>query len=169
MNPVSSNFNPQVKQARNLSQTFYRKSISRNTTHRQSIHLIQSESRCRGCAYKIKTEQDHPVKREKKCHKRTNQFITCNTIAAGVFKLNEGQDFHVSHQSNALRTNLLTNRHKWYQLCYCQGEKITFISLFTEAMGFQHMLCFVLLRWNLGPTTTKNSEQLERQHLKLSE
>jgi len=42
---------------------------------------------------------------------------------------------HVSHQSNALRTNLLTVVHKWYQLCYCQGEKSTFISLFTEAVG----------------------------------
>ena len=30
---------PQLKQARNLSQFFDRKSISRNTTHRQSLHL----------------------------------------------------------------------------------------------------------------------------------
>jgi len=32
----SSNFTPQVKEARNQSQIFNRKSISRNTTHRQS-------------------------------------------------------------------------------------------------------------------------------------
>jgi len=40
----SSNFTPQVKKARNQSQIFNRKSISRNTTHRQSYHLIQIES-----------------------------------------------------------------------------------------------------------------------------
>jgi len=32
------------EQARNQLQIFYRKSISRNTTHRQSFHLIQIES-----------------------------------------------------------------------------------------------------------------------------
>jgi len=36
---VSSNFTPQVKEARNQSQIFNRKSISRSTTHRQSYHL----------------------------------------------------------------------------------------------------------------------------------
>ena len=72
----------------------------------------------------------------------------------------------VYHQSNALKTNLLTDVHKWYQLCYCQGEKITFISLFTEAMGFYHIRVFILLRWNLGPATTKNSEQLKSQQSK---
>jgi len=35
----SSNFTPQGKEARNQSQIFNRKSISRNTTHRQSYHL----------------------------------------------------------------------------------------------------------------------------------
>ena len=35
----SSSFTPQVKQARNQWQNFIRKSISRNTTHRQSYHL----------------------------------------------------------------------------------------------------------------------------------
>jgi len=35
----SSNFAPQVKQARNLSQTFNRKSISHNIAHRQSLQL----------------------------------------------------------------------------------------------------------------------------------
>jgi len=39
--PDLSNFTPQVKQARNQSQIFNRKSISRSTTHRQSLHLIQ--------------------------------------------------------------------------------------------------------------------------------
>jgi len=34
------NFTPQVKEARNQSQIFNRKSTSRNTTHRQSYHLI---------------------------------------------------------------------------------------------------------------------------------
>jgi len=34
-----SNFTPQVKEARNQSQILNRKSISRNTTHRQSYHL----------------------------------------------------------------------------------------------------------------------------------
>jgi len=53
VNPASSNFTPQVEQARNLSQIFNRKSITHNTTHRQSLHLIQSESKCRGCGYKI--------------------------------------------------------------------------------------------------------------------
>jgi len=43
----SSNFTPQVKQARNLSQIFNRKSISHHTTHRQSLHLIQIESAVR--------------------------------------------------------------------------------------------------------------------------
>jgi len=38
---ASSNFTPQVKEAMNQSQIFNRKSISRNTTHRQSYHLIQ--------------------------------------------------------------------------------------------------------------------------------
>jgi len=37
----SSNFTPQVQEARNQSQIFNRKSISRNTAHRQSYHLIQ--------------------------------------------------------------------------------------------------------------------------------
>jgi len=37
----ASNFTPQVKEARNQSQIFNRKSISRNITHRQSYHLIQ--------------------------------------------------------------------------------------------------------------------------------
>ena len=35
----SRKFTPQVKEARNQSQIFNRKSISRNTTHRQSYHL----------------------------------------------------------------------------------------------------------------------------------
>ena len=35
----NGNFTPQVKEARNQSQIFNRKSISRNTTHRQSYHL----------------------------------------------------------------------------------------------------------------------------------
>ena len=35
----SSNFTPQVKEARNQSQIFNRKSISRNATHCQSYHL----------------------------------------------------------------------------------------------------------------------------------
>ena len=35
----SSNFTPQVKEARDQSQIFNRKSISSNTTHRQSYHL----------------------------------------------------------------------------------------------------------------------------------
>jgi len=39
----SRNFTPQVKEARNQSQIFNRKSISRNTTHRQSYYLIQIE------------------------------------------------------------------------------------------------------------------------------
>jgi len=34
-----SNFTPQVKEARNQSQIFNKRSISRNTTHRQSYHL----------------------------------------------------------------------------------------------------------------------------------
>jgi len=37
-----NNFTSQVEQARNQSQIFNRKSISRNTTHRQSYHLILS-------------------------------------------------------------------------------------------------------------------------------
>jgi len=35
----SSNFTPQVKEARNQSQIVNKKSISRNTTHRQSLNL----------------------------------------------------------------------------------------------------------------------------------
>ena len=35
----SSNFTPQVKEARNQSQDFNKKSISRNTTQHQSYHL----------------------------------------------------------------------------------------------------------------------------------
>jgi len=35
----SSNFTPQVKVARNKSQIFERKPISRNTTHRHYYHL----------------------------------------------------------------------------------------------------------------------------------
>jgi len=35
----SSSITPQVKQARNQPQNFNRKSILRNTTHRQSLHL----------------------------------------------------------------------------------------------------------------------------------
>jgi len=37
----SSNFTPQVKEARTQPQISNRKSISRNNTHRQSYHLIQ--------------------------------------------------------------------------------------------------------------------------------
>jgi len=37
----SSNFTPQVKQARNQSQIFNRKPISCNTAHHQSLHLIE--------------------------------------------------------------------------------------------------------------------------------
>jgi len=37
--PCSSNFTPQVKEVRNQSQIFNRKSISRHTTHRESYHL----------------------------------------------------------------------------------------------------------------------------------
>jgi len=44
MHYTSSNFTPQVKEARNQSRIFNRKSISRNTTHGQSYHLIQIES-----------------------------------------------------------------------------------------------------------------------------
>jgi len=39
----SSNFTPQVKQAKTQWEIFNRKSISRNTTHRHSLHLIQIE------------------------------------------------------------------------------------------------------------------------------
>jgi len=35
----TSNFTPQVKQARNQSQIFNRKSISRNAAHHQTLHL----------------------------------------------------------------------------------------------------------------------------------
>jgi len=38
-NLYSSNFTPQVKEARNQSHISNRKSISHNTTHRQSYHL----------------------------------------------------------------------------------------------------------------------------------
>jgi len=38
----SSNFTPQVKEARSQSQLFNRKSISRNNAHRQSYHLISN-------------------------------------------------------------------------------------------------------------------------------
>ena len=38
---TASNFTPQVKEAKNQSQIFNRNSTSRNTTHRQSSHLIQ--------------------------------------------------------------------------------------------------------------------------------
>jgi len=34
---------PQMKKARNQSQNFNWKSISRNSAHRQSLHLIQIE------------------------------------------------------------------------------------------------------------------------------
>ena len=40
------NSTPQVEQARNQSQIFNRKSISGNTMHHQSLHLIQIESLC---------------------------------------------------------------------------------------------------------------------------
>jgi len=39
----STNFTAQVKEPGNQSQMFNRKSISSNTTHRQSYHLIQIE------------------------------------------------------------------------------------------------------------------------------
>jgi len=45
-------------------QIFNRRLISRNTTHRQSLHLIQSESKCCGCVYKVKKDK-HPKKRKK--------------------------------------------------------------------------------------------------------
>jgi len=38
-NLYSSNFTPQVKEAKNQSQIFNMKSISRNATHRQSYDL----------------------------------------------------------------------------------------------------------------------------------
>jgi len=50
---ASSYFIPQVKQARNQWQIFNKKSITHNNTHRHSLHLIESESRCRGCGYKV--------------------------------------------------------------------------------------------------------------------
>ena len=40
MSAVSCNYSPYVKQARNLSANFNRKSISRNTTHRQPLNLF---------------------------------------------------------------------------------------------------------------------------------
>jgi len=40
----SSNFTPQVKEARNQPQIFIRKSISRNIMHRQSYDHIQIET-----------------------------------------------------------------------------------------------------------------------------
>jgi len=36
----ASNFTPQVKQAKNQSQSFDTKSISRNTTHRQFLQQV---------------------------------------------------------------------------------------------------------------------------------
>jgi len=51
VNPDSSNFTTQVKQARNLSRIVNRRSIWRNTTHCQPLYLIQSESRCHDCEY----------------------------------------------------------------------------------------------------------------------
>jgi len=54
-NGRSSNFPPQVKEGRNQSQIFNRKSTSRNITHRQSDHLqeiltgetLKGQNKCR--------------------------------------------------------------------------------------------------------------------------
>jgi len=77
VNPASSSLTPQVKQARNLSQIFNRESITQNTTHRQSLHLIQSESRCCGCGYKIK-KNGNTQKNAKKQQPTENQNNTKN-------------------------------------------------------------------------------------------
>jgi len=49
-----SNITPQVEQARDQSQIFNRKSISRNTTHRQSHHPIQIQFEKLNCKVFIK-------------------------------------------------------------------------------------------------------------------
>ena len=51
----SSSFTPQVKQGRNFSQNSSRKSISRNTTHRQSLHL---QIVLTGESWKVKTRSE---------------------------------------------------------------------------------------------------------------
>jgi len=52
-----------VKEARSQSQIFNRKSISRNTTHRQSYHLIQDDLNHRK---KVKTEPRRLISRKPK-------------------------------------------------------------------------------------------------------
>jgi len=82
VNPASSGFTPQVKQARSLSQIFTRESITHNTTYRQPLHLIQSESRSRGCGYKIKKKK---TKTLRKCKKQPPTGNQNNTKYQNVF------------------------------------------------------------------------------------
>jgi len=94
VNPAWSNFTPQVKQARNLMQIFNRRLISRNTTHRQSLHLIQSESKCCGCVYKVK-KTNIPKNAKNKNLLRTKRILNIKMSAKG------GKLLHLSCQGDS--------------------------------------------------------------------
>jgi len=123
VNPASSNFTPQLKQARNLSQIFNRKSSTHNTMLRQSLHLIQSESRCRGCGYKIKKTKT-PRKMQKSNNLlRTKRILNIKMSANGrlvfAFLLPGGAARLRSRHDRQLRHCLC-----WRTLCHDDDHPI---------------------------------------------
>jgi len=69
----SSNFTPQVKEARNQSQIFNRKLNSRNTTHRQSYHLQAMLTGVKRRKANTSSEKVNNLKTAKKKLRRPNR------------------------------------------------------------------------------------------------
>jgi len=67
---TSGNFTPQVQEARNQSQIFNRKSISRNTTHRRSYHL---QAMLIGVKRRKASIRSEKVNTTSDCNKKTAQ------------------------------------------------------------------------------------------------
>jgi len=82
----SSNFTPQVKEARYQSQIFNRKSISRNTTHCQSYHL---QAMLTGVKHRKTNTRSQKVNNLKTANekKRTDPTVTNKTKPKCLAKL----------------------------------------------------------------------------------
>ena len=69
----SSNFPPQVKEARNQSQIFNRKLISRNMTHHQSYHLQAMQTGLKRRKANTSSEKLNNLKTTKKKLRKLNR------------------------------------------------------------------------------------------------
>ena len=104
----SSNFTPQGKEARNHSQIFNRKSISRNTTHRQSYHL---QAMLTGVKRRKANTSSEIVNNLKTAMKKTAQ--------TQPRQIKQNQNVLLNYMQRLKPQNLL---HKWQKLTKTQRQ-----------------------------------------------